>query len=346
MAVVRSSGVEAGLRRLDPSIQAILFYGFDEARIRELAISAVRRIAGSLDDPFNIQRLGEMDLAKSPGRLIDEVQSLSLLGGRRVVWVEGADSQFLKAVEPLLENRTSGNLIVAEAGNLAKSSPLRILFEASGAAWIVPVYEPSTAEAQEFLHSAFAAKGLSADQGVCALLVQSYGTDLGLLQQEVEKLSLYCLGANAATVDDVEAVCATAGEVGFDDIVDAALRGDVQRAEELLVRLGGSGQDMGQVAGACLRHIVRLQEFHLAVERGQPADRVVRSARPTVFFKRVGDVLLQLRIWDLRELIGLAATLADAIRQGRTAQGLAATAGMRSMLSVAHRGQVLRARLN
>lgn len=346
MAIIRSSGVEAGLRRLDPGIQAILFYGFDEARIRELAASTVRRIAGSLDDPFNIQRLDETDFAKSSGRLIDEVQSLSLLGGRRVVWVEGADAQFLKAVQPVLENSTSGNLIVAEAGNLAKSSPLRILFESSDAVWIVPVYEPSAAEAQDFLQSAFAAKGLSADQGVGSLLVQSYGTDLGLLQQEVEKLSLYCLGANAATVEDVEAVCASVGDVGFDDIVDAALLGDVQRAEELLVRLGGSGQDIGQVAGACLRHVVRLQEFHLAIERGQPADRVVRGARPTVFFKRVGDVLLQLRIWDLRELIGLAATLADTVRQGRTAQGLAATAGMRSMLSVAHRGQSLRVRLN
>jgi DNA polymerase-3 subunit delta len=346
MAVVRSGSVEAGLRRLDPNIRVILFYGADEAKIRQLAMSAVRRVSGSLDDPFNVQRLGETDLGKTPGRLMEEVQSLSLLGGKRVVWVEGAEGQFLKAVEPVLASDTSGNLIVAEAGNLAKSSPLRSLLEASEVAWIVPVYEPSAAEAQDFLQSAFAAKGLSADAGVGALLLQSYGSDLGLLQQEVEKLSLYCLGAKEVTVDDVEAVCASAGEVGFDDLVDAALRGDLQRTEELLVRLAGAGQDIGQVAGACLRHVVRLQEFHLAIERGQSPDQALRGARPAIFFKRLGDVQLQLRIWDMRELTSLAATLADAIRQGRTAQALAATSGMRSLLSVAHRGQVLRARLN
>lgn len=346
MAVVRSGNVEAGLRRLDPNIRVILFYGADEAKIRQLAMSAVRRVAGSLDDPFNVQRLSEADFSKSPGRLIDEVQALSLLGGRRVVWVEGAEGQFLKAVEPVLARDTSGNLIVAEAGNLAKSSPLRNLLEASELAWIVPVYEPSAAEAQEFLQSAFTAKGLSADSGVGVLLLQSYGTDLGLLQQEVEKLSLYRLGASEVTVDDVEAVCASAGEVGFDDLIDAALRGDLHRTEELLVRLAGAGQDIGQVASACLRHVVRLQEFHLAIDRGQSADQALRGARPAIFFKRLGDVQLQLRIWDLRELTSLAATLADAIQKGRLAQGLGATSGMRSLLSVAHRGQVLRARLN
>jgi DNA polymerase-3 subunit delta len=345
MAIVRRAGVEAGLRRLDPAVRAILFYGGDETRVAELAAMAVKRIAGSLDDPFNVQRLQEAELAKSPGRLIDEVQSLSLLGGRRVIWVEGADAQFMAAVAPVLSAEVSGNLIVAEAGNLTKSSALRALFEKSDRAWIVPVYEASVAEAQEFLASAFARKGLAADQAACALLVQSYGTDLGLLRQEVEKLSLYCLGAKAVTVEDVEGVSASGGELHFDDVIDAALGGDMERTETLLVRMGEGGVDPGQVAGACLRHVVRLQEISLAVERGQSADQAVRSARPAIFFKRNADVLLQLRIWSLPELTGLAAALAEVIRQGRLSQGLGAVVGARGLLSVARQAKALRTRL-
>lgn len=345
MAVVRSAGVEAGLRRLDPAVRAILFYGSDETRIGELAAMAVKKVAGSLDDPFNVQRLQEAELAKAPGRLLDEVQSLSMLGDRRVIWVEGADAQFLAAVGPVLNAELSGNLIVAEAGNLSKSSGLRALFEKSDRTWIVPVYEASVAEAQEYLSSAFSARGLAADQAACALLVQSYGTDLGLLRQEVEKLSIYCLGAKAVTVEDVEAVSASGGELHFDDVIDAALQGDMERTETLLVRMGEGGVDAGQVAGACLRHVVRLQELSLAIERGQSADQAVRGARPAIFFKRIADILLQLRIWSLPELTGLATTLGEVIRQGRMSQGLGAVVGARGMLSVARQAKALRAKL-
>ncbi len=309
MAIVRSASVESGLRRLDPKIRVILFYGFDEARIRSLAAMAVRRVAGSLDDPFNVQRLEESELAKSPGRLLDEVQSLSMMGGRRVVWAGDADVHFQKAIEPVLKAEQVGNLVIAEAGNLGKSSPLRALLEKSDSAWIVPVYEPSIDEARDFLAAAFAAAGLMADQSVLQLLIQSYGTDFGLLGQEAKKLAVYCLGHDAITVEDVEAICASGGELNFDDVVDAALRGEVERVETLLVRMTDAGEDAGQVAGACYRHVVRLEEMHLAIERGQSLDQAVRGAKPLIFFKRVPAVTAQLKTWNLAELMNAAATL-------------------------------------
>jgi len=345
VAIVKSGSLEASLRRLDPKLRAILIYGSDESRIRELAAGAVRKVAGSIDDPFAVKRLLAGDLAKAPGRLLDEVQSLSMMGGRKVVWIGGADDQLVKTIEPVLSAERAGNLVIAEAENLSKSSALRQVFEGSEAAWIVPVYEPNPAEARDYVAKLVAGHGVQAEQAALALLVESYGTDLGLLRQEVEKLVTYCAGQPGIVLADVEAVCASGGELRFDDAVDAVFDGDVERAEQLALRLVESGEDLGQIAMACHRHAVRLQELQLAIGKGQAMEQAVRGARPAIFFKRVPRVLGQLRIWELAELLKVGATLGSIVAQTRMTPSLAEAIAMRGLLSLSQRGRALRSRL-
>ena len=113
MTVLRAAGVDAFIRRPDPAIAALLIYGDEADAVREIAASAVKRAAGSLDDPFSVMTLEDGDLAADPARLIDEVQSLSMFGGARAIWIKGADQAFLKAVIPVLEGKITGNFIVA-----------------------------------------------------------------------------------------------------------------------------------------------------------------------------------------------------------------------------------------
>lgn len=345
MAIVKSGSFESSLRRPDPKLRAILIYGSDEARIRELAAAAVRRVAGSIDDPFSVERLEAGDLAKVPGRLIDEIQSLSLMGGNKVIWIGGADDQFTKAIEPVLRSESAGNLVVAESGNLSKSSTLRQVFEGSEVAWIVPVYEPGPAEARDYVAKQVAGHGMQVDQAAVGLLVESYGADLGLLRQEVEKLATYCAGQPGIVLADVEAICTSGGELRFDDAVDAVFDGDVERAEQLVLRLVESGEDLGQIAMACHRHAVRLQELQLAIGKGQAVEQAVRGARPAIFFKRVPRVVQQLRIWELTELLKVGATLGSVVAQTRTTPSLAEAIAMRGLLSLSQRGRALRSRL-
>jgi DNA polymerase-3 subunit delta len=126
MTAIKPQALEAFLRRPDPGIIAVLIYGEDGEAVRELAERTVGKMSGSSVDPFNVASLSEADLAADPARLADEAQSISMFGGSRVIWVRGAGDAFLKSVTPLLQQETAGNLIVAEAGILAKSSRLRM----------------------------------------------------------------------------------------------------------------------------------------------------------------------------------------------------------------------------
>jgi hypothetical protein len=109
------------------------------APIAAASVSDLRRLPQprrtKTGDPFALLRLDESDLAADPGRLADEIQALRLLGGRRVIWVEDAGDSLAKAIAPFSDARAVGNLVIAEAGSLAKSSKLRVLFETAGRLW-------------------------------------------------------------------------------------------------------------------------------------------------------------------------------------------------------------------
>jgi DNA polymerase III delta subunit len=160
MTAIKPAGLDSFLRKPDPAVGALLIYGEEPDAVRELASRAVKKVAGSLDDPFSVMTLAEQDLASDPARLADEVQSISMFGGRKAIWVKGAGDAFLKAVLPVLEGRASGNLVVAEASTLAKSSQLRAMFEKSPNALVIPLYEAEPGEVAQMVEQILAQDNL------------------------------------------------------------------------------------------------------------------------------------------------------------------------------------------
>ena len=82
--------VAAFLRRPDPEIRAVLFYGPDAGLVRERADAVARTVCPDLRDPFRVAELTAAALAADPARLADEAAQISLMGGSRVVRVREA----------------------------------------------------------------------------------------------------------------------------------------------------------------------------------------------------------------------------------------------------------------
>ena len=66
---------------------------------------------------------------------------MAMLGGARAVWVSEAGAAFAAAVAGLLGGALSGNVVIAEAGNLKKTAALPTLFERADNAYAIPCYE-------------------------------------------------------------------------------------------------------------------------------------------------------------------------------------------------------------
>lgn len=345
MGVLKAAAFDGFLRRPPPEMCAVLVYGADAGMVRELAERAVVKIAGAADDPFNVVRLDDAALASDPGRLADEFASLSMLGGRRVVWVTDAGDAFFRSIEPILNGGGSGNLIVAESGNLAKSSRLRTVFEKSERAFAVAVYENDSSGIAELAESILSPLGLALAPDAGVRLLELLGTDRSAARQEIGKLAIYCLGASEVGLDDVETVCGESVGGDADALIDAAFGGEVEAVDRGFTLLTAAGTDTGRILTLAGLHAVKLQSLKLVIDKGMRVEDALRSSKPPVFFKRHEAVRLQLRIWDLAALLSAASTLADCVAQMRRTPALVETLASRTLLALARNGRALHAAL-
>jgi DNA polymerase-3 subunit delta len=312
----------------------VLIHGGDESAVRELASSLVKAVAGSLDDPFAVTRLEDSQLVKNKGLLADETAALSLMGLRRVVWVSGAGPGFLASAQPLLESGTEGNLVIAEAGALAKTSALRVLFEKSDRAAIVALYEDDADRSRRVIVEELRAANLEPGDGAIERLMQLTGPARAQLRQELAKLALYCLDKREVTVEDVEAVCGEAAEPTADDACDAAFAGRLADTDAQLRRLMASGVAGNRLLSMFLAHAARLREMRVAIAGGKPASLAMKTARPPIFFRRQPAVSQQLNMWSLSALDNAASSLLAAIAQTRELRDLEDDIASRAILSI------------
>jgi DNA polymerase-3 subunit delta len=346
MAILKVPALEGFLRKRDPAIGAILIYGEDPGSVRDLASKAVRHMAGGLDDPFGVTLLDEDILSGDPGRIVDEVLSLSFLGGARVVWMRGAGQGFLKAIEPVLNGSVRGNIVIAEAANLPRSSSLRSKFESSIHAAIVPLFEADNEAMAETITVHLHPLGFRISEDAKFRLIEMTGRGALTLRRELEKLASYCHGSQAITLEDVEAICGDGMWAETGDMADAVFAGDLENADRFYGQLVTSGVDPGRILSATHGHALRLIEYRQNIDGGMGIEQVIRSARPPIFFKRQPTVKKQLAAWTSESLLSAAASLHVAMLQERLNAGLAESLASRALLAIARSSRAARARLN
>ncbi len=335
MAVVKGAAIEGFLKQPPAAAAAVLLYGSDSGLVRERAQRLVRAVAGSLDDPFTVVRLEEANLAADPGRLADEFNAIAMLGGRRAVWVTEADKAFLKAVEPLLESPAAGNLIIAESGNLAKTSPLRSLIERAPSAYAIAAYEDTEEDLRSLIAAELAVTGVQIDPDAEKLLVSLLSGDRQLSRSELGKLAVYGIGRSVLTIADIEAVCGDVAARSIDDVIDAVFEGDLEACDKAYARVIDSGATASAVLTMMAMHIARLQQLRIEIDAGKSPEEAVRAARPPIFFKKAGGVVRQLRLWDIDALVAAGASVAQATRASRSGSELDEAITGRTLLALA-----------
>src|SRR5580704_35269 len=225
MTAIKAADVDAFVARPDPKRPVVLVFGPDAGLVSERANALVKASVNDPNDPFALARLEGEDLTAEPSRLVEEAQTIPLLGGRRAVWVKAGSRNIAPAVEALLEVRDSECRVIIEAGDLRRNSPLRVLCERAKNAAALPCYADSERDRTRLIDDEMRAAGLELAPDARALLIPLLGGDRAASRNEIRKLALYARGQGQVGIDDVTAVVSDASALALDDIVDAAFPG-------------------------------------------------------------------------------------------------------------------------
>lgn len=240
--------------------------------------------------------------------VLDEVRTYSLLGGRRLVVVEGADAFISKhraaleryCAEPVdsgtlvlvcdsLPANTRLHKIIAKAGEVTECKQLR------GPAintWIV--------------QHARSAYGKTIDPRAAGLLRELAGDELGALDGELGKLALFVRDRAGITAEDIEALVGRHREEDIFKVTDAMASGDTAGALTQWERVLATDRAApARAVGGLAWGIRRLLDLKLKAMSGTPMHILAKQAytQPNILEHRLARVTVSTLQTQLSELL-------------------------------------------
>lgn len=301
MAVLKPQGFEAAFGAPSIRYSGALLYGPNWELTNRLKNQAIRHFTSNHPDG-EVVRFSDADLAADPGRLLEELQSISMFGPDKLVVVDAVSSAIHKACVAALSVGWSDCLLLVTAGDLKKSSPLRKEFEASTKLAATVCYEQDAADLLEYCVSFMSGLDITIKREAIELVVSSVGGNAALLQSELVKLATYAGENGSLTMADVSEVIAGNEAASMDGLIDAVFSGRPQAAVQAVATLQQQGQQPATVLVALTNHCALLVDMAAAMQAGKRPESIVREWRPPVFFKRQTAFIEQLKICSLPQL--------------------------------------------
>ncbi len=331
----QQQGFMAGLAQAE-DVLGLLVFGTDAGGVREAANHATRAVLGArADDPLSVVQLDEDVLKDDPGRLLDEMQSIAMFGGRRVIRVRNAGGAFREAMKGALHLERAEALVVAEAPGVKKDSALARLFEREQRLAALPVYADEAGDLHRLIEETLAAHGLAVDRDARQALADLLGADRMASRNELEKLALYCRGRERVRLQDVRAVCSDVSAHMMPEMLDAFFAGNMMEGLRLFAALLAEGAPAAAMLQAAANHVARLKELAAAMAQGMSAEQAVARARPPIFFRRRPVMQRQLRIWNMDALARADESIWQAMHQARHMPELQDALAERCFMSLA-----------
>ena len=292
----------------DPAPYAgILFHGDDAGRIRNHVSAATRAVLGAVTDPFRSSVLTREEHT----RLRDEVTSLSLSGGRRVIRVQDATDSLAAVLDSLSSHRADA-LILLEAATLNARSKLRAMAEKHPSWAVIACYPESGAGLAAEIKRVLAVAGLSAEPSALAYLTQELGGDSSQRQGELEKLCLFAAGEEVISLEVAQACCSIGLDATLGMVVVAALRGQVTRCDSLMAALAREGATGPGVLAVLSNEVQRVLKVRILMEDGRSLEDAVRSLHPPVFPSQLPGFVQEVQRWTVAGLEALGRVIRDA----------------------------------
>jgi len=336
MVAFKGKDVDAFVARPDPKRPVVLVFGPDAGLVSERVNALIKASVDDPADPFALARLDGETLVAEPSRLVEEAQTVPLLGGRRAVWVKASGRNIAPAVEALLA-APDGCRVVIEAGDLRRNAPLRTLCERAKNAAAIPCYPDGEPERQRLIDDEMRQAGVTLAADARALLIPLLGGDRAASRNEIRKLALYGRGRGEIGVADIVAVVSDASGLELDELVDAAFAGRTAAVEAQLAKARTAGTSAGSIFFAVQRHVAQLHKWRTAIDQSKSFS--LDAVQPPVHFSRKKLIEAALRSWSAARLAAAMIELADAALEARRHSALADTIAGRALLSIATKAQ-------
>lgn len=325
MKLAKRAEVDAFFRQPPAHMTGALIYGKDRSQILERSTVLARQIVPDINDPFNVSLLTETDIEGDLGRLEGELQSLSLMGGRRLIRLKFFTEKATldKSVAQILKNHAAGEynrdaFIIVEAGSLGGDSSLRRLADGDKNLASIACYEDETGDIVRMARETLSENGVSLSTGAMDMFAQRLPKERGIARQEIERLILFIGPGSHKTLTETELLdfLGVEPEASLFKAASDAFGGRMKAAQAGLRRAFAEGEGGADAIRALSTHYNKVKLLKGLIQKGMGSKEAARAAG--VFWKDEDDMLRQARAWSFDGPNGLDALARDIVETDKS----------------------------
>lgn len=328
--------IDVFVKNPNPKARAILIYGPDAGLMKERSDLIAKTIVSDLNDPFNVTTFSSDALLDDKAKLFDEAMSMSLMGGARLVRIEGAGDKITTLLKEYLASPSLENLVLLEAGELGTKSSLRALFEKQDNAAALPCYLDDERAVASLAKQVLNEAGYKIQPDALNWLSMNIAGDRLRVRNELEKLITY-MGKDEKLIHahDVLAICGEAGAQSFDDLIYAIGSGKTEAALFTYNKLLAEGVFVITILRTLQNHFRRLHYTKSLIQDGLDVAIAMKKLQPPIFFKNEAGFKSQVSKWSEKRLLLILDRLADVEAQMKQTGTPVETLGSHVVLSLA-----------
>ncbi|MGI0523232.1 DNA polymerase III subunit delta [Rhizobium giardinii] len=337
MSEIKSHEFDGFLQRPLRDNRLYLVYGPDRGLVSERAGQIAAKTGVALDDPFSLIKLDASDLQQSPGRLLDEVNTIGLFGGEKLVWIRaaGTEKTLVDSFSALAQQPPDGSYVIIEAGDLKKGTGVRKIGETARSVVAIACYSDDARALNGLIDHELGQEGLRITPAARQRLNEALGGDRIASRNEIRKLALYCRGLAMIEEEHVSEIVGDASAISVDDAIDAVLKGDVDGLQHAIRKITASKTAIFLVLQACLKQFQLLDLMRAEMDdRRQQPSQVIATLGRHLHFRRKPLVEAALKTWTLPAIGRELGRLQTAIYQSRTRQSLEDSIAMQTLLAI------------
>ena len=286
---------------------AALVYGPESGLVSIRCKQIAGMIVKDLSDPFLVVGLSEKRVDEDRGLLFDEFAAISMLGGRKLIKIDGGNkiTDGLKMIFEIPKKQTNfkivgDNFILISAGDLDKSSSLRKFCEASPYIATIACYEDDSSAISSIISQKFREKKITFDNQVIELLLSKFGKNRQIILNEIEKLILFAGNTSHITTEIAQEIIVDVSDISAHQLVEEFANRDIKKAILYLEKLFVEKTSPITIIRFLSGYFSKLLLVKSNVENGSNLDLEMKIQN--IFFKQQPIFKKHLAIWNRKSI--------------------------------------------
>lgn len=281
---LKSPQIKTLASKIQKEFKGFLIYGPDTGAVKETA-QAVIDLLNPPKDPYAVVSITSDRLKETPTLFWDEVNAISMFGGRRIIWFKNPTDAFTAEWETFLKTAQSDTFVVMTSDTLNTKSKLVKACDDADWAGCVACYPETEQDTKQTILSTLSAAGYLIDPDALALFASYLGADKAVTRSEINKLMIYLGAQKQVHVSDIQANIGNGASVTIDDLIYAAFSGNHSQVQRVYAILLQEGSQPVMMVRSLINKADQLMIVLSKMKRGEPVDAAIKGTYPFIPFQ-------------------------------------------------------------